>query len=99
MDAHKQAYLQRYDILQGRMKIENFNSEDREPTIWELLSKTWNDVECLPLMEALPDLHSDFAEGEKICDELVSNFYPETPEKLKEKLNSMTLQLNCVIMN
>ncbi len=91
-DSCTRVYLQRHDIP----LIENWKNEDREQTMWDCYQKSgmmwifhnWQ-----------TDLHSDFGKCKEICHELVSIFYPVTPEKYEEKINYNTWQFNCVIMN
>ncbi len=97
-DEVKSAFLKRHDIPQGRA-IENCNSKDREPSVWELLTKFWNDPSFEPVTEEVGSLHSDFSNAEVLSYDKISELVCASPEKCEEKINLMLLQLNRVIMN
>jgi len=98
-DEVKDAFLKRHDIRPGRMAIENRNSNDQEPSVWELMAEYWNDPAFEPVSEELPALHSDFISSEVLSHEKVAQLSPTTPEKCEENIKSMILQLNRVILN
>ncbi len=93
-DVVKAAVLKRHDIPPGRMAIENCNSKDREPSVWELLTKFWNDPAFEPVTEEVQSLHSEFATSEALLYDKISDLLCADPEKCEEKNNSMLLQLN-----
>ena len=76
------------------MAIKNRNSEDREPSVWELLTMLWNDPAFEPITEELRLLHSELSTSEVLLYGKISGLVCASPEKCKEKINSMLLQLN-----
>ncbi len=60
-DEVKSAFLKRHDILPGRMAIKNCNSDNKEPSVWELLARFWNGPSFEPVTDELGTLHIDFS--------------------------------------
>ncbi len=95
----KCAFLTCHDNPGGRLYIENWNSEDREPSVWQVMAIDWNDIQFLPETEEIPDLHSGYATSETISHQLVADMHLTTPKQCEEKMNSMILKLNHIIVN
>ena len=93
----KHALLCRHDIPSGCLVIEKCKSENCDPTMWEMVAELWNDPGFTPTTKELSDLHSDILVEEEISFDCIQDTASATPEKCKEKLNSVTVQLNCVI--
>ncbi len=91
--------LRRNGISQGRLVLENKNSEGKLPIVWELLATYWNDEKFVPTYEVLSDLHSDFEKEQVLPHNLISNLSPATPGKCKGKINSIISKSNCIFTN
>ena len=96
-DSIKHAYLRRNDMNTSRLALDNRNSDVREPTVYELIAEKWNNPLFEPLTEALSDLHPDFEFSEKLTFDLVANMAKATPERVKDKLQSLNVSLTRVI--
>ncbi len=79
--------------------IKNRKSNDQILSIWNLLAVYWNNSSFEPITEVIPDLHSEFLTPKGLSYNKVTKLPLATPEKCKEKLNSMILQLNFIIVS
>ncbi len=74
--------------------LENRNSKEKFPT-----ATYWNDTKFIATSEVLPDLYSDFGNDEILSNDMIFIFSPANQEKCKEKINSIILQIDCIITN
>ncbi len=83
-------------IPRGRMTIEKHNNKDKdgEPSVWELLTKFWNDPSFGPVTGEVGSLHLDCSNAEVLSYDKISELVCASPEKWEEKINSMLLQSN-----
>ncbi len=81
------------------MAIKNCNSDNKEPSVWELLARFWNGPSFEPVTEELRTLHTDFSTAGVLSYDKILELICASPEKCEEKINSMLLQLNQIIMN
>ena len=96
-DTIKHAYLRRNDIDDSRISLDNRNSDTRGQTVFDLLADRWNDPLFEPETEALPDLHPDFSFSEILTFDLVADMAKATPQRVKDKLQSLNVALTRVI--
>ncbi len=59
-DRIKHDYLRRHDLDTSRLSLENWNSDIRETTAFEMILDCWHDPPFEPLSEELPGLYPDF---------------------------------------
>jgi hypothetical protein len=98
LDKIRSAYLKRNDNSNERIALDNQKSvEKRATTVWELMSSLWNDANFSPVTEYIDDLHSDFTRQISIHHSRVSILSPATPDKVREKLSTMTVSLQRII--
>jgi hypothetical protein len=97
-DKIRSAYMKRNDISNERIVLDNQKSvEKRATTVWELLSSLWNDANFSPVTEYINDLQSDFMRPISIPHSRVSTLSPATPDKVQEKISTMTVCLQQII--
>jgi hypothetical protein len=94
-DEIKMAFLRRHDLSSSRMELENRNSvAKRNKTVWELVSKKWNDIDFSFQTACIGHLHSDFTESKFHFHSDVENMMIATPEKCEQKYQSMVSELS-----
>ncbi len=96
-DTLKVAYLQRNDIDDSRITLDNRNSDMQEPTVFELIADWWKDPTFQPETEALPCLHPDSKFSEILTFDLVADLATATSQRVKDKLQSLNVALTWVI--
>ncbi len=99
-DEIRSAYMKQNDISNERIVLDSQKSvEKRATTVWELLSSLWNNANFSPVTEFIDDLHSDFTRPISIPHSRVSTLSPATPDKVQEKISTMTVSLQQIIQN
>ncbi len=99
-DKIRSAFMKRNDISNEKIVLDNQKSvEKRATTVWEQLSSLWNDENFSPVTEFIADLHSDFTRPISISHSRVSTLSPATPDKVQEKIPTMTVSLQRIIQN
>jgi hypothetical protein len=97
-DKIRSAYMKRKYISNERIVLDNQKSVDnRATTVWELLSSLRNDANFSPVTEYINDLHLDFTCPISIPHSRVSSLSPTTPDKVQEKISTMTVSLQRII--
>ncbi len=88
----------RNDISNERIVLGNQKSvEKRATTVRELLSSLGNDANFSLVTEFIDDLHSDFTHPISIPHSRVSTVRPATPDKVQEKMATMSVSLQRII--
>ena len=62
LDEHRTLMIRRNNFL-GRQELDARNSEQRNPTYFELVAKTFNDPLWIPHTSTFPDLHIELTES------------------------------------
>ncbi len=84
-----------------RKELENAKSmEKRNPTVWELASKKWNDQTFNPETEVLTtEGQYEYIVPISLAHSLVADMAAATPAKCEEKLSKMIVELKRCIAN
>jgi hypothetical protein len=90
-DDIKPKFLQRANAL-SRQELDAHNSEQREPSAYELISDRWNCETFNPVI-AVSTVHEDFREPIDCSYEKVKNLLPATAEKVKNCISSLRAEL------
>lgn len=98
-DRNKRAYLVREKLSSSRMQVENRNSVVREPNVWELMTDSFNDPGFNPETEVAAYMHSDFSQSISLDYDLVKHMVEATPERCKDKIATINVELRRIIGN
>ena len=97
-DEIRSAFMKWNDFSNERIVLDNQKSvEKRETTVWELLLSLWNNANFSLVTEYIDDSHSDLTHPISIPHSRVSTLSPATPDKVQEKISTMTVSLQRVI--
>jgi hypothetical protein len=96
-DDIKAKYLRRGDTL-SRQELDGRNSEQRDPTVYEMIADRWNSTNFNPILPA-STVHSDFRTAVDCSFHEVSTLQEATSSKVQNALSSMRADLIRIIQN
>jgi hypothetical protein len=96
-DDIKEKYLRRGDTM-SRQELDGRNSEQRDPTVYEIIADRWNSSNFNPTL-LVSTVHEDYRTPVDCSHQEVSNLQPATSSKVQNCLSSMHADLICIIQN
>ena len=81
-----------------RQALDARNSDSRPPTAFEMISNRWNDPSFNPIAQA-STVHQEFMAATNCSHSLVGSITPATPQKVKDALASLRVNLTRIIGN